>query len=153
MFLGAEAGTRSTGGERVAGFRAARRFAGLEDDPRLLVPAARWDAAGGHDALREVLAAGLKPDAVLCANDLLAVGALAALSEEGLRVPEDVAVTGWDDIPMAAWAQPPLTTIAPDLEALVSAALDAALAEDDSGAEPSEHVVPHRLVVRASSRR
>lgn len=149
LFLGAEHGTRSTGGERVAGFHAALRFAGLEDDPRLLVPAARWDEEAGHDALAEALAVGLGPDAVLCANDRLAVGALAALREAKLSVPEQVAVTGWDDLPSSAWIDPPLTTVAPDLEALISAALDAALAPSAEGAE---RVVPHRLLVRTSSR-
>lgn len=149
LFLGAEQGARSTGGERVAGFHAALRFAGLEDDPRLLVPAARWDETAGHDALAEALAAGLAPDAVLCANDRLAVGALAALREAQLSVPERVAVTGWDDLPSSAWIDPPLTTVAPDLEALISAALDAALAPSAEGAE---RVVPHRLLVRTSSR-
>lgn len=149
LFLGAEFGARTTGGERVAGFRAACRMAGLEEDPRMLVAASRWDAAGGHDALREALAAGLAPDAVLCANDLLAAGALAALREAGVDVPGQVAVTGWDDLPQAAWMHPALTSVAPDLDALVSVALDAALAD---GAGGDEHVVPHRIVVRESSR-
>src|SRR5690625_6546229 len=75
-----------------------------------------------------VLEAGIWVDAVVAGNDLLALGALAALQERGLAVPEQIAVVGWDDIPEAAWACPSLTSVAPDLDALIAAALDAALA-------------------------
>src|SRR5690625_7470837 len=79
-----------------------------------------------------VLEAGIWVDAVVAGNDLLALGALAALQERGLAVPEQIAVVGWDDIPEAAWACPSLTSVAPDLDALIAAALDAALAASES---------------------
>ncbi|MCW1804685.1 LacI family DNA-binding transcriptional regulator [Brachybacterium squillarum] len=148
LFLGAESAVRSTATDRLAGFRAAVRFADLDPDQQLQREAPGWTREAGRDALLAALEEGLRFDAVIGGNDLLALGALHALQERGLRVPEDVAVVGWDDIAESAWSRPGLTTIAPDLDALVDAALDAALAEDGAGAE---RIVAHRLVVRGSS--
>ena len=148
LFLGADAAVRSTGTDRVAGFRAAVRFADLPTDQELQREAPGWTREAGHDALLAALDEGVAFDAVVAGNDLLALGAMSAVLSRGRRVPEDVAVVGWDDIAEAAWPRPPLTSIAPDLDALVDAALEAALAEDGAG---GERVVPHRLVVRGSS--
>ena len=111
-----------------------------------------WHREAGRSETEAALEAGIAFDAVVAGNDLLALGAMAALHARGLSVPEDVAVAGWDDIPEAAWSRPGLTTIAPDLDALIAAALDAALAEaDDSSAGGAETVVGHQLLVRGSS--
>lgn len=150
LFLGAEHAPPSTGADRTIGFRAASRFAGLEADPRLLRPTAGWDRASGAAAVQEALAQGLDFDAVVAGNDLLAIGAMHVLRGAGRRIGQDVAVVGWDDDPEAAFAVPPLTTVAPDWDALVAAALDAALAPPGEGAA-GEVVVPHRLLVRESS--
>ena len=64
--------------------------------------------------MRRLLGSGAPPDAVFCFNDLLALGALRALHEAGLRVPEDVAVVGFDDIEDGRYSAPTLTTVAPD---------------------------------------
>ena len=69
-----------------------------------------WSAKSGYDAVR-ALQPGLSSTAIVAANDQMAIGAILALSELGLRVPEDVSVTGMDDIPEAAYVRPPLTTI------------------------------------------
>lgn len=155
LFLGAERTPPSTGADRTIGLRAAIRFAGLDADPQLLRPVEHWNREGGRDAALAALDEGLEIDAVVAANDLLGIGALEALRSRGISVPEEVAVVGWDDIPDAAFAVPPLSSIAPDIDALVQAALDAALApEGDHGGEGGpapEIVVPHRLLVRGSS--
>lgn len=156
LFLGAEEGQRSTGAERLAGFRAACRYAGIELDPSLIRRADVWDRATGRAVVAEAIDGGLAFDAIVAANDLLGIGALAALREHGRAVPDEVAVVGWDDLPESAYAVPSLSSIAPDLEALVSAALDAAMgvmptAGDRVGAAAHEIVVPHRLQVRGSS--
>lgn len=147
-FIGApETAVPSTGGARLAGFLAAMRFAELP-----VAGVARcvdWGREDGYRAMQELLRAGAPCDAVVCANDLLAIGAARALVESGRRVPDDVALVGCDDIDEAAWTSPPLTTIRPDLATLVQLALDAVL--DGVQHRGAELVVPHELVVRASS--
>jgi LacI family transcriptional regulator len=66
---------------------------------------------GGRQAARELLASGFKPTAIICVNDFMAVGVLRELREQGLRVPQDVSVTGFDNIRLAEFASPPLTTV------------------------------------------
>ena len=152
LFLGGDSASRSTAADRLAGVRAALRFAGIALEPRRIRAAARWDREAGRAEMEAVLRSGLEVDAVIAGNDLLALGAMAALSAQGLDVPGRVAVTGWDDIPEAAWSRPSLTTVAPDLEQLVGAALDAALAAPgEDAAAGIETVVGHQLLVRGSS--
>jgi DNA-binding LacI/PurR family transcriptional regulator len=66
---------------------------------------------GGRQAARELLASSLNPTAIICVNDFMAVGVLRELREQGLRVPEDISVTGFDNIRLAEFASPPLTTV------------------------------------------
>jgi LacI family transcriptional regulator len=71
----------------------------------------RNTAESGSDAVRELLTGSTLPSAILCSNDLTAIGAIKALTQSGLRVPEDVSVVGLDDIPLAELMTPPLTTV------------------------------------------
>ena len=108
----------------------------------------------GHQAAARICDAGRLPDAVLCANDLNAIGALQALRERGISVPGDVAVTGFDDTVLAIASEPQLTTVHQPLEELggrAAAALHEAIA--DPRLPPRSSVLPASLVVRASSRR
>lgn len=98
---------------RYCGCDAALREAGLRMNPALQVDAASTEQAG-YEAARTLLARGLPFDAVFAASDLIAIGALHALREAGLRVPEDVAVVGFDGTPMGRFANPPLTTVVQD---------------------------------------
>jgi DNA-binding LacI/PurR family transcriptional regulator len=93
------------------------------------------------------------PDAVFCFSDLLALGALRTLLARGVRVPEDVALVGVDDIEESAYSTPPLSTIAPDKPALAARAVDllARRLEDGGSGAAREWTAPHRLVVRESS--
>ena len=79
-----------------------------------VVRAGHSDYAGGQEAARRLLAEGPRPDAVFCVNDLMAFGALDHLRGAGLRVPDDVSVIGFDDVPMAGWASYGLTTLRQD---------------------------------------
>ncbi|MGY5764089.1 LacI family DNA-binding transcriptional regulator [Brachybacterium sp. DNPG3] len=152
LFLGADDAVRSPNSLRLDGFRAASRFADLQQDPRMVRRTTLWTRESGRAEMLAVLDEGIEVDAVVAGNDLLAIGVMAALAERGIRVPEDVAVVGWDDLPESAWTHPPLTTVAPDLDTLIEAALDAALADADAIAETAaERVVAHRLVVRGST--
>ena len=102
------------------------------------------------------------PDAFACANDELALGMLLALRDAGLRVPEDVALVGLDDIEEGRWVRPALTTVAPDTARIATRALDLLADRIDalstpasarSGLPPRREVVPHRLVERGSTDR
>ena len=140
---------------------AADRLDGYRDvmtdaDPKLVVPG-DFTPAGGERAMRELLDHRPEVDAVFAANDLTAVGALRVLRERGRRVPEDVAVIGFDDmLPVAEQADPPLTTVRQDIEEmgrlmarLLLRGLDRTTTDED--APRSGVVLPTTLVRRASA--
>lgn len=126
-------------------------------DPRLIVES-DFTPAGGERAMRELLGRCPDLDAVFAANDLTASGALRVLREGGRRVPEDVAVVGFDDmLPVAEQTDPPLTTVRQDIEEmgrlmarLLLGAVDPAGKGGQAGA-PSSVVLPTTLVRRASA--
>ncbi|MES2858038.1 MAG: LacI family DNA-binding transcriptional regulator [Pseudomonadota bacterium] len=98
---------------RYCGCDAALRVAGLRMNPALQVDADSTEQAG-HAAAETLIARGHAFDAIFAASDLIAIGAMRALAEHGLRVPDDVAVVGFDGTPMARFANPPLTTVVQD---------------------------------------
>jgi len=97
-------------GQRRAGYAAALEAAGLAPDPALEYPA-RFISDEAYRGVEALLSRGAPPDAIVAASDILAMTAIIALGEKGLRVPADVGVTGFDDIAMAGCYNPPLTTI------------------------------------------
>jgi DNA-binding LacI/PurR family transcriptional regulator len=113
---------------RVEGWRQTLEEAGAEVPPVL---PADWTAAAGYRA-GQMLARMPEVTAVFAANDHLALGILRALSERGRRVPQEVSVVGFDDVPEAAFFTPPLTTIRPDFAAVAHAGLGLLLAQMDS---------------------
>ncbi|MDQ7909746.1 LacI family DNA-binding transcriptional regulator [Phytohabitans sp. ZYX-F-186] len=138
---------------RLAGYGEALRAAGLGRDDTLVAPAPAWHRAEGAEAMRALLATGARPDAVVCFNDTLALGAMRALHDAGLRVPDDVAVAGFDDIEDGRFSVPTLTTVAPDKVELARIAVDllAARLASTEGTPPREQTVPHRLIPREST--
>ncbi|NIJ68718.1 LacI family DNA-binding transcriptional regulator [Xanthomonas sp. 60] len=136
--------------ERYRGHVAALRAQGLSPDPLLQVDAITTEESG--QTACEILQTRGRPfDAVCAASDLIAIGALRALRESGLRVPQDVRVTGFDDIPLAASVSPPLTTVAQDTKQAGLLLVEKLLAL--VAGEPAEGLsIPVRLVVRDSSR-
>ena len=96
--------------ERFQGYLQALARAGLSYDPALL-RTGNYSAESGFAAMASLLEARADFTALFASNDTVALGAMAALRRYGKRIPEDVAVVGYDDIPMAAYAAPPLTTI------------------------------------------
>ena len=96
--------------ERYQGYKQALAAAGLPYDPALL-RTGNYSAASGFAAMTSLLEARADFSAVFVSNDTVALGAMAALRQHGRRIPEDVAVVGYDDIPLAAYAAPPLTTV------------------------------------------
>ena len=98
---------------RYCGCDAALREAGLRMNPALQVDASSTEQAG-YEAAKMLIARGLPFDAVFAASDLIAIGAMHALKEAGLRIPEDVAVVGFDGTSMSRFSHPPLTTVVQD---------------------------------------
>ncbi|WP_231648142.1 LacI family DNA-binding transcriptional regulator [Saccharothrix sp. NRRL B-16348] len=134
---------------RVRGWRSALADAGVEAPPPL---PADWSAASGYRAGRR-LARMPEVTAVFAANDHLALGILRAMSEHGRRVPHDVSVVGFDDVPEAGYLIPSLTTVRPDFDAVAKEALDLLLAQvggHDVG-DPQRTIAP-TLVPRDSVR-
>jgi len=137
--------------ERETGWRTALTEAGLTPDPAL-VEYADISAQSGYDAARRLLARGVKFTALFAGNDTVAFGVARALQEAQLRIPQDVALVGYDDIPLAAFANPPLTTMRTDPVGQAKVALQLLLAQFNgpSAAVDTVHEVAPRLVVRAS---
>ncbi len=108
--------------ERWEGFVQAHRDAGLSA-PRSPVRA-NLRQEDGYLAARRLLGGASRPGALVCANDEMALGVYAAAAEAGVRIPQDLAVTGWDDIPLVRYAVPPLTTVHQPVEELGRRAAD-----------------------------
>ncbi|HTI31101.1 MAG TPA: LacI family DNA-binding transcriptional regulator [Sphingomonas sp.] len=135
--------------ERYRGLCDALAEIGSDCDPALQVDAITTEEAG-HEAARQLLARGQKFDAIFAASDLIALGALRALEDAGLSVPGDVAVIGFDNLPAASLAHPPLTTVAQDYRRAGELLVETLLAR--IGGRPTEAaMLPPRLVVRATT--
>lgn len=136
---------------REQGWRTALESRGVKVNPRLIAHA-DISAESGHAATRDLLARRVKFSALFAGNDTIAFGALRALREAGLRVPQDVAVVGYDDIPLAAFAAPPLTTVRTDPVGHGRRAVHLLMAQlrPQKPAAPIEAAEPPRLVIRES---
>ncbi len=141
--------------DREAAFRETLSAHGIEVDEQL-VDRGLFNALTGAEAMERLLAH--RPDAVFAANDLMAVGALQVLRAHGVRVPDDVAVVGFDDLPQAAAADPPLTTVRHDIDAVCDTAVRALLRLVDADvagepiAERTHTTIETPLVIRGSTR-
>jgi LacI family transcriptional regulator len=136
--------------ERLRGFRDA--MGGASGASALEIPGDFREETGYRAAAR-ILRSRLRPTAVLAANDAMAIGLLAAFRERHLRVPEDIALTGFDDIPIARYMTPPLTTVSvpiADLGIRAAARLFRALDGNDVSRTRQEEILPTSLVLRAS---
>ena len=142
----------TTGVERLEGYRAGVLAFGLADEPELVVEATAFSEEGGDLALQMMLAGSARPTAIFAANDLIAIGILQRLRRIGMRVPGDLSIVGFNDIPMAGLLEPALTTVrVPQLEMGVAGAN---LLIDRLEGQPISQVrvtLPTELVVRASS--
>ncbi|NUS08365.1 MAG: LacI family DNA-binding transcriptional regulator [Nonomuraea sp.] len=139
---------------RAAGHREALEAADLKAEPGLLVATAGYHRKDGMKAMNKLLdRRGPRPDAVFCATDLLAQGAIRVLLERGLRVPDDVAVVGFDDIDEGSYSTPTLTTIAPDKRQIAETAVTRLLtrAQSKNDLPASDTVTRYSLEVREST--
>ena len=137
--------------ERLAGFTGTFAAEGRPVDPGLIVEG-DFTFDSGRLAVERLLVAGVEFDAVFAHNDLSAVGAMQALRDAGRTVPQDVSVVGFDDIPLAAHSDPPLTTIHQPMREMGQAAARMLLSHFDGVPLPDvPEVIVTRLVVRGSS--
>lgn len=140
--------------DRREGALAALAEAGLGPEALVEIQSDRLDVAAGRDAGARLLGLVPRPTAVFCANDLLALGVLQALYAAGVRVPQDVAIVGYDDIEFAAAAAVPLTSVRQPAVVMGRMAAELLLEEADDGDGSHRHrsvVLQPELVVRASS--
>ncbi|MCK9931793.1 LacI family transcriptional regulator [Frankia sp. Mgl5] len=143
--------------DRLAGARRGLLHAGADPDSLLRVDTRGADVAAGRRAGERLagLSGSGRPTAVLCANDMVALGLLQQVTRLGLRVPDDLAVAGYEDIELAAVAAVPLTSVARPRQLLGRTAAELLLAEtrDRAGHEHTQVVLAPELVVRASTGR
>lgn len=135
--------------DRYRGLCAALEKAGIKQDPALQLDALTSEAAGYAGAM-QLIDDNRSFDAIFCGSDLIAIGALRALREKGVRIPDDVALIGFDDIPAASHTSPPLTTLMQDLHGAGTALLDVLQAAIE-GEQVTRHELPAKLVVRRST--
>lgn len=139
--------------ERRAGFAQAIEARGLQQGP-CVGGEGNWGCEYGYRALMSLLACAPRPTGIFAANDRMAIGAMRAIYEVGLRVPDDISVIGLDDIELAAYQSPPLTTVRQSFTDLATRALQLLLAVL-SGQEPVQPqvVLEPSLIVRQTTAR
>ncbi|GAA4765231.1 LacI family DNA-binding transcriptional regulator [Streptomyces sanyensis] len=137
---------------KIEGFQQAmaERFGLTEEEAQALVQHSLYTLEGGQAAAAALIARGCT--AVVCASDMMALGAVRAARQQGLRVPAEVSVVGFDDSPLIAFTDPPLTTVRQPVQAMGQAAVRALLEEIGGTPAPhSEFVFMPELVVRGST--
>ena len=141
--------------QRLSGYREALAAYSIPYQPDLVVEG-DYTATSGYQATQRFLALGpRRPTAIFALNDMMAMGCLGAVHEAGLRVPEDVAVVGFDDIVLASYTFPPLTTVRQQKYEMgrLAAKIIIDRTQSGDGSEPQRYVLPVELVVRGSTGR
>lgn len=137
--------------KRFLGYQKAIEDHGLSLDDQLVIATAEPDFAEGKRAMKQMLTVTDRPTAVFAASDRLAIGALSAIREEGYCVPHDVSLVGFDDIDMAAYCDPPLTTIRVPAYEIGTLAVTALLhAAERRNNEVQQYLLDTELVIRKS---
>lgn len=139
---------------RVRGYRDALAAADIAYDPALVRVAAPWHRENGAAAMRDLLAEGVEFDAVFTFNDTLGLGALRALGHAGVRVPEDVAVIGFDNIDEARFSIPSMSSVDPGRDQIAEVAVDLLIErikEKDDEAPPRRILADYKVAAREST--
>jgi LacI family repressor for deo operon, udp, cdd, tsx, nupC, and nupG len=137
--------------DRVAGYQDALQQAGITSDAALICHG-DFSLKAGHDGAAAMLELPDRPTALFCENDEMAIGALKRIKQQGLRVPEDISLVGFDDIPFAAYCDPPLTTISQPAETFGQKAVEMLIALIEKKPIEQRHVVlPFKLTLRNST--
>lgn len=139
--------------DRLEGFRGAMSQAGLTCDDDLII-CSDYSLAGGEVAAESLLLRKNRPTAIFCFSDDIALGCMYTLRQHGFKVPDDISVIGFDNIPVAKYITPPLTTIAQPTAEIGSACATILLdLIEDKEPEKSRILLPHQLLIRESTRR
>lgn len=153
--LGAHEGeVIGSAGLRLAGYRQALEAAGIPFDQRLVCEVRDWFRFEGAEGMRRVLASGVQFDGVVGFNDSMALGAMRVMQEAGLRIPQDVAVIGFDDIDETRYTLPTLSTINPGRVEIAEVAiqfLQERINNPGAALEPREHFTSFELIQREST--
>jgi LacI family transcriptional regulator len=137
--------------ERIIGYRRALEEAGISYDETLVLRG-DYHAQSGMDITNSILSMHPRPTAIFALNDLMALGALRAAAEAGCSVPEDLAVVGYDDLEIAHFTNPPLTTIAQPKKAIGVQAINLLVGRmSQKNRPPSRVILPPELIVRRST--
>lgn len=135
---------------RLMGYRDALRDGDISATPEYILPGS-WTWDSGYAQAGRLLDLPQPPTAIFCANDNMALGAMRAIKERDLRVPEDISLLGFDDIPAAAMSDPPLSTVRQPAEEMMRLAFDLLVREmDDEHVPPRSYMLPTTLVVRST---
>lgn len=139
--------------ERLQGFNSGMNAVGLEPNPDWLV-AGSFDLEGGKKAAEQFIGLQSLPEVILCAADVTAIGVMEVLEREGIRIPDDVSIVGFDDIAVATYVRPRLTTVHQDTQGMgkLAAKTLVHLIEHEDLRTPQHYVLPTELVVRQSTR-
>jgi DNA-binding LacI/PurR family transcriptional regulator len=135
--------------KRYEGYLQAHEKFGMPVDPKLYIPSS-FTAEEAQEAMRGFLQASVPFDALVAASDLIAINAIGVMKREGMAVPEQVSVVGYDDIDMASHSFPPLTTVRQPIELAGGVMMDCLQSLLD-GNQPDSQLLPTSLVVRESS--
>lgn len=137
---------------RIQGTRDAIKEFGIDDDPQLLVVGNTQLFDMGYNAARKLLNLSQPPSAIFALTDVTAVGVMHAAAELGLRIPDELSVIGYDDLPIAQYVLPPLTTVAQPIIKMGEIAVDLLLKQIENPDLKSERaVLPTQLVIRKST--
>ncbi|WP_028280634.1 LacI family DNA-binding transcriptional regulator [Arthrobacter sp. H5] len=142
----------ATAHTRTEGYRLALGELNIPHDPSLEIPCDVWSPRGSAEVMRSYLETHELPDAIFCFTDSMAIGALSVLSALGYRVPDDVAVAGFDDIADGEFANPPLTTVSFNRREMAERTIEMLIRRmADRHREPETTTVGYRIIERAST--
>lgn len=152
--IGAQEPSRSSSALRLAGYEQALSNAGLAVDHELIVHVGALRRRDGAAAMQSLLQLEQRPDAVFCFSDTVALGVMRELHTNGIRIPQDIAIVGFDDIEDGRYSTPSLSSISPDKRFIAAKALDLLRARlDGTNLPPASYLAPYQLIQRESSAR
>jgi LacI family transcriptional regulator len=139
--------------ERVTGYRAALQQAGILVDESLVVRG-DFHAPSGYEGAMQLFQRSPRPTAIFACNDMMAIGVIRAATQLGLRIPEDVSIASFDNIELASYTTPPLTSVAQPKQEIGQMAITLLLERmQNASLPPRRNILPTRLVIRESTRR
>ena len=153
VIVGGDREISDTGRLRYEGCIQAFQSHGIEFDEELDYRGVRFSYQEGYDATQQLIASGRSFTALFAEADVIAIGAIRALHNNGLRVPQDVSVMGFDGLPLGSFMVPQLSTVAQSAQAMAQRSVSILIDRIENGGSPSYEFVPYSLYQRESTRR